>query len=136
MFRLQLKKTMKDVLMLLAGYHQLVITMKIYDKFSYVFQIESTCNDIGTFGIQGKDIRRYLEGISSSAISRIFKQLCLQGIITNIGIGIFSAQKLCHFTLKIIYKWPEIICEKIGMHGITFILIILATLFMSLKIFP
>ena len=34
-----------------------------------------------TFGMQGKDIRQYLGDISSSAMSRIFKRLCLHGII-------------------------------------------------------
>ena len=32
-----------------------------------------------TFGMQGKDIRQYLEKISPSAMSRIFKRLRLQG---------------------------------------------------------
>lgn len=34
-----------------------------------------------TFGMQGKDIRRHLEDISPSAMSRIFKRLRLHGII-------------------------------------------------------
>ena len=34
-----------------------------------------------TFGMQGKDIRRHLENISPSAMSRIFKRLRLYGII-------------------------------------------------------
>jgi len=34
-----------------------------------------------TFGMQGKDIRKYLGDISSSAMSRIFKRLRLHGII-------------------------------------------------------
>ena len=162
-------------------YHQLVITIKMYDKFGCVLRIESTCNDIGTFrvkrkvehkvgssteqkaplkksiyslyqlftimkaanyrylefvssfddhsggkknltkateavkekgrscrglnffsqkdllvlevisrgeymtfGMQGKDIRRHLEDISPSAMSRIFKRLRLHGIIERV----------------------------------------------------
>ena len=34
-----------------------------------------------TFGMQGKDIRQHLDGISPSAMSRIFKRLRLHGII-------------------------------------------------------
>lgn len=34
-----------------------------------------------TYGMQGKDVRRYLDGISTSAMSRIFKRLRLHGII-------------------------------------------------------
>ena len=37
-----------------------------------------------TFGMQGKDIRQYLGGISSSAMSRIFKRLRLHGIIERV----------------------------------------------------
>ena len=36
------------------------------------------------FGMQGKDIRRHLEDISTSAMSRIFKQLRLHGIIERL----------------------------------------------------
>ncbi len=36
------------------------------------------------FGIQGKDIRQHLGDISSSAMSRIFKRLCLHGIIERV----------------------------------------------------
>lgn len=34
-----------------------------------------------TFGMQGKDMRRHLEDISPSAMSKIFKRLHLHGII-------------------------------------------------------
>ena len=37
-----------------------------------------------TFGMIGKDIRQHLEGISPSAMSRIFKRLCLHGIIKRV----------------------------------------------------
>jgi len=37
-----------------------------------------------TFGMQGKDIRKYLGDTSSSAMSRIFKQLRLSGIIERV----------------------------------------------------
>ena len=37
-----------------------------------------------TFGMQGKDIRRHLEDISPSAMSRIFKRLRLHGIIERV----------------------------------------------------
>lgn len=37
-----------------------------------------------TFGMQGKDIRRHLENISPSAISRIFKRLRLHGLIERV----------------------------------------------------
>ena len=37
-----------------------------------------------TFGMQGKDIRKYLGDISSSAMSRIFKRLRLHGIIERV----------------------------------------------------
>ena len=37
-----------------------------------------------TFGMQGKDIRQYLGGISSSAMSRIFKRLRLHGLIERV----------------------------------------------------
>lgn len=37
-----------------------------------------------TFGMQGKDIRRHLENISPSAMSRIFKRLRLHGIIERV----------------------------------------------------
>jgi len=33
-----------------------------------------------TFGMKGNDIHKYLGGISSSAMLRIFKRLCLYGI--------------------------------------------------------
>ena len=33
-------------------YHQLVITIKMYDKFGHVLRIESTCNDIGAFRVK------------------------------------------------------------------------------------
>ena len=39
---------------------------------------------IMTFGMQGKDIRQYLGDINSSAMSRIFKRLRLQGIIERV----------------------------------------------------
>lgn len=42
-----------------------------------------------TFGMQGKDIRRHLENISPSAISRIFKRLRLHGIIERVQ-GIYK----------------------------------------------
>ena len=37
-----------------------------------------------TFGMQGKDIRKHLENISPSAMSRIFKRLRLHGIIERV----------------------------------------------------
>ncbi len=37
-----------------------------------------------TFGMQGKDIRQHLDDISPSAMSRIFKRLCLHGIIKRV----------------------------------------------------
>lgn len=37
-----------------------------------------------TFGMYGKDIRQYLGDISSSSMSRIFKQLRLHGIIERV----------------------------------------------------
>lgn len=38
----------------LTGYHQLVVTIKMYDKFGCVLRIESTRNDIGTFRVKRK----------------------------------------------------------------------------------
>ena len=37
-----------------------------------------------TFGMQGKDIRQYLDDISSSSMSRILKRLRLHGIIERV----------------------------------------------------
>lgn len=37
-----------------------------------------------TLVMQGKDIRQHLDNISSSAMSRIFKRLCLHGIIERV----------------------------------------------------
>lgn len=45
-----------------------------------------------TFGMHGKDIRQHLENISPSAMSRIFKRLCLHGIIERVqGTYIYFA---------------------------------------------
>ena len=43
-----------------------------------------SCGEYTTFGMRGKDIRQYLGNISSSAMSRIFKRLCLHGIIERV----------------------------------------------------
>lgn len=37
-----------------------------------------------TLGMLGKDIRQHLENIGPSAMSRIFKRLCLHGIIERV----------------------------------------------------
>ena len=37
-----------------------------------------------TFGIQGKDIRKYIDGLSASAMSRTFKRLRLHGLIERV----------------------------------------------------
>lgn len=37
-----------------------------------------------TFDMQGKNVRRHLPGITASAMTRIFKRLCLHGLIEKI----------------------------------------------------
>ncbi|MCD8011693.1 MAG: hypothetical protein LUG99_00675 [Lachnospiraceae bacterium] len=55
-----------------------------------------------TYGMQGKDVQKYLPGISPSAMSRIFKRIRLHGIIehqkgtykylpTNVGKEVIAA---------------------------------------------